>query len=110
MFVFMKPESVKKGDTLCCRTAKVFLRKEHAMIGELDPIEGSWYHHLDKDLDFMVVDVNEKEGTIDIQYFDGDIEELEMEEWEEMDLEEIEPPEDWTGPLDDLESDDRDYD
>ena len=36
-------------------------------------------------------------------------EELEMEEWEEMDLEEIEPPEDWTGPLDDLESDDLSY-
>ena len=76
------------------------------MIGELDPIEGHWYRHLDRDQDFMVVDVNENEGTVDIQYFDGDIEELEMEEWEEMDLEEIEPPEDWSGPLDDLEADD----
>ena len=79
------------------------------MIGELDPIEGDWYHHLNNGQDFMVVDVNEREGTIDIQYFDGDIEELEMEEWEEMDLEEIEPPEDWTGPLGDLESDDLGY-
>ena len=79
------------------------------MIGELDPIEGNWYQDLDKERDFMVLDVNKREGTVDIQYFDGDIEELEMEEWEEMDLEEIEPPEDWTGPLDDLESDDRDY-
>jgi len=26
-----------------------------------------------------------------------------------MDLEEIEPPEDWTGPLDDLDPDDRGY-
>jgi hypothetical protein len=32
-----------------------------------------------------------------------------MEEWEEMDLEEIEPPEDWTGPLDKLEPDDLGY-
>ena len=79
------------------------------MIGELEPIEGNWYQHLDKERDFMVVDVNQREGTVDIQYFDGDIEELEMEEWEEMDLEEIEPPEDWTGPLDDLEADDRGY-
>jgi hypothetical protein len=79
------------------------------MIGELEPIEGNWYHHLDKSIDFMVLDVNLREGTVDIQYFDGDIEELEMEEWEEMDLEEIEPPEDWTGPLDDLESDDLGY-
>ena len=80
------------------------------MIGELDPIEGNWYHHLDRGQDFMVLDVNKREGTVDIQYFDGDIEELEMEEWEEMDLEEIEPPEDWTGPLDDPESYDLDYD
>jgi hypothetical protein len=79
------------------------------MIGELEPIEGNWYQHLDKERDFMVVDVNKREGTVDIQYFDGDIEELEMEEWEEMDLEEIEPPEDWTGPLDDLEADDLGY-
>ena len=79
------------------------------MIGELDPIEGNWYHNFDKEQDFMVVDVSEKEGTVDIQYFDGDIEELEMEEWEEMDLEEIEPPEDWTGPLDEMESDDLGY-
>ena len=79
------------------------------MIGELDPIEGNWYHDLGRKQDFMVVDVNETEGTVDIQYFDGDIEELELEEWEEMDLEETEPPEDWTGPLDELESDDRGY-
>ena len=58
----------------------------------------------------MVVDVNEVQSTVDIQYFDGNIEELEMEEWEEMDLEEIEPPEDWTGPMDDQEADDRGYD
>ena len=79
------------------------------MIGELDPIEGNWYQDLDKERDFMVLDVSKREGTVDIQYFVGDIEELEMEEWEEMDLEEIEPPEDWTGPLDDLESDDLGY-
>jgi hypothetical protein len=60
--------------------------KEYKMIGELDPIEGNWYHHLDKEQDFMVVDVSVKEGTVDIQHFDGDI-----------------------GPLDDLESDDMNY-
>ena len=79
------------------------------MIGELDPIEGNWYHHLDKEQDFMVVDVNEREDTVDIQYFDGEIEGFEMEEWEDLDLEEIEPPEDWAGPRDQLEFDDLGY-
>jgi len=88
---------------------KKITAKERDMIGELDPIEGNWYQHLDNGRDFMVVNVNENTGTVDIQYFDGDIDELEIEEWEEMDLEEIEPPEDWTGPLDDLDPDDRGY-
>jgi hypothetical protein len=79
------------------------------MIGEIDPIEGNWYCHLDKGQDFMVVDVNEEIGTVDIQYMDGDIEELDIEEWNEMDIEEIEAPEDWTGPLDELEPDDLGY-
>jgi hypothetical protein len=72
------------------------------MIGGLDPIEGNWYRHLDKTLAFMVVDVNEAVGTVDIQYLDGDIEELDIKEWNGMDLEEIEVPEEWSGPLDDL--------
>ena len=79
------------------------------MIGEFEPIEGNWYNNLERNKDFMVVDVNEREGIVNIQFFDRDIEELEMEEWEEMDLEEIEPPEDWTGALDGMESDDRDF-
>ena len=80
-----------------------------AMIGESDPIEGNWYCRLDKEEDFMVVDVNEEVGTVDIQYLDGDIEELDIEEWNEMDLEEIEVPENWTGPFDELEPGDLGY-
>ena len=83
--------------------------EERDMIGEFDPIEGNWYHDIGKEQNFMVVVVSETGSTVDIQYFDGNIEELEMEEWEEMDLEEIEPPEDWTGPLDKLEPDDLGY-
>ena len=79
------------------------------MIGEIEPIEGSWYTHLDKGQDFMVVDVNEATGTVDIQYMDGDIEELDIEEWNDMDIEEIDAPEDWTGPLDKPEPDDLGY-
>ena len=57
----------------------------------------------------MVVDVNEKVGTVDIQYLDGDIEELDIEEWNEMDLEEIEVPADWVGTIDGLEPGDFGY-
>ena len=37
------------------------------MNGDVDPIEGNWYHHLDKGQDIMVVDVSERDGTVDIQ-------------------------------------------
>jgi len=79
------------------------------MIGEFDPIEGNWYCRLDKGAEFMVIDVDEKIGTVDIQYLDGDLEELDIEEWNEMDLEEIEVPVDWSGPLDELEPGDLGY-
>ena len=79
------------------------------MIGEIDPIEGNWYCRLDNENDFMVIDFNEEIGTVDIQYLDGDIEELDIEEWNEIDLEEIEVPENWTGPFDELEPGDTGY-
>jgi len=88
---------------------KEITAKERDMIGEYDPIEGNWYHDIGRGTDFMVLDVSKTAGTVDVQHFDGDIEELEMEEWEELDLEEIEPPEDWTGPLDELDPDDLGY-
>jgi len=52
---------------------------------------------------------DEEEGTVEIQHFDGDIEEMDLDDWRELDLELIEPPEDWTGPVDDVERDDLGY-
>ncbi|MGK4302010.1 DUF6763 family protein, partial [Klebsiella pneumoniae] len=54
---------------------------------------------------------DEDDGTIELQYFDGTVEEMDLEDWnaekEIGSLEEIEPPEDWTGSVDvDPEEDD----
>jgi hypothetical protein len=70
------------------------------MRDELDPITGNWYRHLDKGQMFRVVDVDEERDVIEIQYFDGDVEEIDTDEWSEMDLDVAEPPEDASGPLD----------
>lgn len=78
------------------------------MAFEVDPIIGNWYEHLDKGLRFEVVAVDEDEGLVEIQYFNGDIEEIELEMWYELEIEPSEPPEDWTGPMDDAETDDLD--
>lgn len=55
---------------------------------------------------FQVVSVSEDDGSIDIQYTDGTVEEKSMDEWATIELEGCEQPEDWVGPYDDLESDD----
>ncbi len=72
----------------------------------LEPTIGSWY----KDLDgrsFEVVAVDEEAGTVEVQYFDGTLGELELEAWQESRPEPIEPPEDWTGAYEPLDRDDR---
>lgn len=73
---------------------------------DLDPIRHNWYRHLDKGQEFRVIGVDEKAGTVDIQYFDGTTEELEPEAWVELDIEAIEAPENWAGALDIAEADD----
>lgn len=64
---------------------------------------GDWYRLTGSDL-FEVVAVDEDDGTIEIQYFDGTVEEMDIEDWriqwEDGALETAEAPEDWTGSVD----------
>jgi len=70
------------------------------------PEVGQWYRQADKDELFQVVGVDEDAGTIETQTFDGDLDEIEVESWDLLPLARAEPPEDWTGPMDDIERDD----
>jgi len=76
------------------------------MATEADPIVTTWYQHLDKGQKFQVVAVDNNENSIEIQYFDGDIEEIDIDDWYLMELEQIESPEDISGALDVSEIDD----
>ena len=49
---------------------------------------------------YEVVAIDAKDRTIEIQYIDGAVEELELEDWVEDELELTEAPEDWTGSVD----------
>lgn len=79
------------------------------MAGDLDPIVGNWYRHLDKGQMFTVVAVDDLDGVIDVQHFDGDIAEVTLGNWLNMELELAEAPEDRTGPADDVERNDLGY-
>ena len=63
------------------------------------PEIGDWYETASGDL-FEVVALDAREGNVEIQYFDGSIEELDMETWLELELMSVEPPEDYSGSLD----------
>jgi len=79
------------------------------MATDADPIVGNWYRHLDKGYRFEVVAVDEDEGTVEIQHFDGDLEALDVDTWYDMDIELTEAPEDWSGPVDDFDEETLDY-
>jgi hypothetical protein len=76
------------------------------MTTEADPILGNWYQHLDKGQTFCVVALNEDEGLVEVQHFDGDLEEIDRDIWYQLELEPIEEPENWSGPIDVGEIDD----
>ena len=79
-------------------------------MSDVDPIIGSWYRNQETGNDFEVVALDEDAQTIEIQYFDGEIEELDLDAWYELAIEAIETPEDRAGPFDEIVVDDLDYD
>jgi hypothetical protein len=80
------------------------------MNDKIPPRIDRWYLDADDDRIFTVIAFDAEEELIEIQYFDGGLDELNIEEWEEMNLEEVEQPEDWTGSMDEMEQDDLGYD
>lgn len=67
------------------------------------PNIGDWYRNPGGAL-FEVVAYDDDDGTIEIQYFDGTVEEMEREDWnaqwKDGTLEAGEAPEDWSGAVD----------
>lgn len=80
-------------------------------MSKLQPDIGRWYQEAATDLLFKVVAIDDSSGAIEIQYFDGEVSELEEDTWREMVLLTAESPEDWRAsyelsPEDELEDDD----
>ncbi len=69
------------------------------MATEYTPKIGDWYSTASGD-NFEIVAVDDDDETLEVQYFDGAVEELDMDTWYEMEIVPIEPPEDWSGSMD----------
>ena len=81
------------------------------MSRDYEPVRGQWYQNVEEEEQFRVLTVDEDSELVEIEYLDGDIEELDIEAWHEMDLERIEQPEGWSeSDEDDDEDDDDDWD
>jgi hypothetical protein len=63
------------------------------------PAVGDWYQAPDG-ARFEIVAVDHDDGSIDIQHFDGTVEEIDFDAWEESEFFLAEAPEDYSGSLD----------
>ena len=73
------------------------------MSRDYEPTPGQWYENVEEEESFRVLSVDEDSELVEIEYLDGDIEEIDLETWHEMDLERTEEPEGWTGSADEEE-------
>ena len=81
------------------------------MSRDYEPVRGQWYQNVEEEEQFRVLTMDEDSELVEIEYLDGDIEELDIEAWHEMDLERIEQPEGWSeSDADDDEDEDDDWD
>lgn len=77
------------------------------------PVVGEWYRGATNEL-FEIVAIDMEDETIEIQFFDGSVTEMDFDSWQEQlrdDLiEGADAPEDWSGAVD-VDSDrlDRDF-
>jgi len=63
------------------------------------PIVGHWYRRGRRNL-FEVVAIDEDDLTMEIQHFDGTVEEVDFENWPARLIDEAGAPEDWSGSVD----------
>jgi len=76
----------------------------------MKPVVGEWYRGVTNEL-FEVVAIDDEDETIEIQYFDGTVAEMDFDAWNEQLLDRMldaaEAPEDWSGAVD-VEAEDLD--
>ncbi len=78
---------------------------------DYDPVKGQWFEDLEENEIFLVLSVDPDAELVEIQYENGDIEEIDLDTWHELDLERTTEPEGWASDdAEDDEDDDEEFD
>jgi hypothetical protein len=72
----------------------------------IEPEMGQWYVDRKTGRLFEVVSVDDADHTIELQDYDGNLDEIERREWSSLIVESVDPPEDLRGIFDIADSDD----
>jgi Family of unknown function (DUF6763) len=84
--------------------------EESIVSRDFDPTPGQWYEDLEREETFKVLAVNPDDILVRIQWLDREIEELDLDAWNELDLELAQEPEGWADDDEDAKGDDEDLD
>ena len=60
---------------------------------------GRWFKTVEGE-NLKVVAFDSDDGVIEVQFYDGTVEEYDLDDWEELQVKSIAPPEDWAGSYD----------
>lgn len=66
----------------------------------LVPEIGQWYQRADRPQPFQVVAIDERAETVEIEYFDGTVDEWPLSHWHALEIEPTGAPPDASGALD----------
>jgi hypothetical protein len=72
----------------------------------IEPMIDQWYLRQDTQEKFVVTDYDEREGAVEIQTADGNLDELDRQTWDSLPLILSEQSQDWTAPIDNEPADD----
>ena len=78
------------------------------MARDYDPVQGKWYEDLEENEIFKVLSVDPDQELVEVQYENGDIEEIDLDTWHELDLELSQEPEGWANDDEEEEEEEED--
>jgi hypothetical protein len=77
---------------------------------DYDPVQGKWFEDLEENEIFKVLSVDPDQELVEVQYENGDIEEIDLDTWHELDLEQAQEPEGWAADNEDKKEEEEEDD